>query len=154
MTPSYTIVKPKSNLSIGPTFLWSIGDQQESRDKFKLTGLQGTIQCFPTRTESKLNLYFQGDLILQRIKDEATSVVYNINTSSFEPFEFSKTENLIQLYVGYGLEWKLGDNFALNQSIGLGTIFNSRSTQSGFEDFSDKFFDTDWMIRVGLTRNL
>lgn len=152
ITPSYVWEKEKKTLSIGPTILWSTGDQIETRDKIKLSGIQATYQAFPFRSSKKLNLFILGDLLLQRVKDQGTSVVFNATTGSFDPFEFSKTDNTIQLYLGYGLDWALGDNYVFTQSIGLGTIFTSRSTQSGFEDFSDKFLDTDWTIKMGIRR--
>lgn len=154
ISPMYTWEKSNKNISVGPTILWSIGDQLAERAKLKLTGIQATYQGFPTRTQDKINLYFQSDLIIQRVKDEANSVVFNPSTNSFDPFKFKKVDSTIQLYFGYGLDWSLNEKISIIQSVGLGSILTMRNTESGFEDFSDTFFDTDWMIKFGVKKRL
>ncbi|MDN5203655.1 hypothetical protein QQ008_19860 [Fulvivirgaceae bacterium BMA10] len=152
LNPGYMFERTKSNITVGPTLLVPIGDNLDGRDGLKLSGIQGSYQLFPFKNENKLQLYFQGDLILQRIKDEVDANFFNVETGSFEPFTFERTDNVIQVYFGYGLKLDLGEKMFLLQSIGLGSSINKRKTNLGFADFSDNFIDFDWLVKVGIGR--
>lgn len=140
--------------SIGPTILFSYGDQIEQRDGTKLTGLYLGYTNFPQGRDQKLNLFYGFDLWAQRVKDEQNSQFFNTSSNSFEDITIEQKDTILQFFVNLGASWQFADRFALNQVIGTGLNATSRSTTSPFSDFDDSFYNQDWLLKTSITFRL
>ncbi|MEP5611925.1 MAG: hypothetical protein ABJP45_06730 [Cyclobacteriaceae bacterium] len=154
LSPSAQFDANNHTWSIGPTVLFSFGDQIEQRDGTKLTGLYAGYSNFPQGREGKVNMFYGFGLWAQRVKDEQNSQFFNNATSSFEDITIEQKDNIIQFFVNLGIAINLTDKLAVKQVIGTGLNATSRTTTSPFDDFDDTFYSQDWLLKTSLTFRL
>lgn len=150
LSPAASLEFKKHSWSIGPTFLISYGDQIAERETIKVSGLYIGYDNYLHGKDEKLNFFFAVDLYLQRIKDIQASQYFDTQSNSFQAFEIEQMDNIVQLFVNYGISLKLTEKLHLSQSIGVGVNNTLRSTSSPFNDFSDSFFSKDWLLKTGI----
>ncbi|WP_421765088.1 hypothetical protein [Ekhidna sp.] len=136
--------------SVGPTLLFSFGDQLEERESLKLTGISIGYENFPNGRNSKWNLFHSFDFIAQRIKDEQASQFFDTGSNSFVDNEIVQVDNNILLSANAGVLWNLGEKLSLSQTIGIGANIIFRDTKSDFDQFNDTFLNQQWSLQTGL----
>ncbi|MEP1097445.1 MAG: hypothetical protein ABJG78_20170 [Cyclobacteriaceae bacterium] len=154
LSPSVQFDANNHTWSVGPTVLFSFGDQIEQRDGTKLTGLYLGYTNYPQGGEGKVNMFYGFDLWAQRVKDEQNSQFFNNATNSFEDITIEQKDNIMQLFINLGLAINLTDRIAIKQVIGAGLNATSRTTTSPFDDFDDAFYSQDWLLKTSLTFRL
>ena len=154
LSPSAQFDANDHTWSIGPTVLFSFGDQIEQRDGTKLTGLYLGYSNYPQGRDGKVNMFYGFDLWAQRVKDEQNSQFFNIATNSFEDISIEQKDNVFQFFINLGIAINFTDRLAIKQAIGAGLNSTFRSTTSPFDDFDDAFFSQDWLLKTSLTFRL
>ncbi len=154
LSPNIQLDANNHTWSVGPTVLFSFGDQIEQRDNTKLTGLYLGYTNYPQGRDQKFSMFYGFDLWSQRVKDEQNSRFFNTSTNAFENIQIDQTDNIFQFFVNAGVLFKLSDQFSINQTIGTGLNATFRSTASPFNDFNDAFFNQDWLLKTSLTFHL
>lgn len=154
ISPNASFAFNKHQWSVGPTLLYSFGDQVEERRGLKLSGIALGYENFMHDRESKLTLYYSVDLLFQRIKDEQNSQYFDIGSNSFVPNKIEQVANRIFLSSNFGVLLNLSDKLSLDQSIGMGLSSEFRKTTSTIEEFSDTFLNQRWLLKIGIRYKL
>ena len=151
LSPNAKLDANNHTWSVGPTVLFSFGDQIEQRDNTKLTGLYLGYANHPQGRDEKISMFYGFDLWAQRIRDEQDSRFFDTSSNTFQDITIEQKDNVLQFFVNAGLRVNLSSQFSVNQSIGTGLNATFRSTSSPFTDFTDAFYNQDWQLKTSLT---
>ncbi len=136
--------------SIGPSILYSFGDQLEEREKLKFTGVAASYEHYLHGSEEKWNLFHSFDFVIQRIKDTQESQYFEPESNTLVPNKIEQIDNSLFLSANAGVLLNLSQKLALTQSIGIGAHAVFRKTESTIDSFNDTFLDQKWLLKTGL----
>lgn len=152
--PSVSFDFNNHNWSVGPTLLYSFGDQVEERDPLKITGIKIGYENFLHGKEDKWNLFHSFDFIAQRVKDSQNSQYFDLSSNSFIPNSIEQVESRFYLGANLGVLLNLSERLSVDKSIGIGFNGVFRNTESTIEQFSDSFLSQRWLLKIGLRYSL
>ena len=136
ISPAVKLERNNHAWGLGPSLLFSFGDQVEERQALKLTGLVVSYAHFLHGNEAKWNLFHSFDFVAQRIKDTQDSQYFDSESNAFVPNEIKQIDKSLFLSANAGILLNLTDKLGLSQSIGIGANIVFRDTESSIDPFS------------------
>jgi hypothetical protein len=159
--PQYSIKINKHSFSVGPTILSLTRNCVSDNQLPKLNGIQASYYLYPLLNTKNINFHLFDDLIVQRTVDKWTSNIWDKTQLMYIPYKYQNTEVVVFNHIGYGLDVLLGNQFSVNQSVGLGFYYsktNGKSISANTPDipFENKnangysSFGFSWQVQLGI----
>ncbi len=155
----FTIEKGKSFFALGPIVgrtnkMDLFYDRYHNIGQYALNGFHTVYQINPNPKGKRFNFYFQNDFIFLYYTDKGTTEnVYQYN-SYYYPLtkSYKSRQTQIEDFIGYGFKVKFLKNFYMNQSIGVGLVYNSTIIDYGDVNFNrrSKWIEPGAILKLGL----
>ncbi len=157
--PYIEINKTKSSWGAGPVFQFGSNSGISKLFTPRLTGLMLSYRYNPNQASKRFAFHFSNDIFIQRIGDYWDANAYDIDQNRYATFRYRNLEYLLQHFMGYGFQMKIGNHFSLTKGIGLGYYLSKLQgeelEESGPEieniDYRGyKNFGFNWQIKIGI----
>ena len=154
----FTIEKGGSFFAIGPVIGNKLKIQRYYLNSvssvYQLSGLHAVYQLNPNTKGKRFNFYFQNEFIFLYHTDKGVNYVYIPNSyNSFPvPRSYKSHETGIADFIGYGFKVQFLKNFYLNQSIGIGVVYNYSKADYGdiSLNYTEHGFQPGLILKLGL----
>lgn len=128
LSPYVSLTYKKHTTQLGP--LVTVLQEKESNISANGFQFRYAYNAYPLR--KNIDLYIQSTVVYQLSKEKGRGDYFDLITTSFKSYSFSRSNKEFEIYGGYNIVWSVSNKLNIQQSTAYGLIKNTQKSKTDF----------------------